>query len=119
MNKVSRYKIWLREVSREFDVPQKTILSSKSYTAYVVCARKTFYWLCFKDKIDLYRLSERLGKDRTTVVGSLKNTRDRTNKETIQKIWNNVKTRESKEAVFASYKRNAGKLDKLVDASTK
>lgn len=99
MNKTMRYKIWLREVSREFDIPQNKLLYSREINTYMVSAKQTFYCLCIRDKIDLYRLSEKLGKNRTTVVSSLKKTKLRANQEIINKIWNNVKTKESQATV--------------------
>jgi len=102
MNKVSRYKIWLRAVCKEYNLTQKELMDPKPGPYSIVnCARHTFYWLCFRDRIDLYRLSEHLGKHRTTVISSMKKN-DLSNKDIGNKIWTNVKTRETEAGLYSS-----------------
>lgn len=85
---VSRHKLWLRRTARFFEVPQGRIVKG-SYKDIPTCkARQTFYWLCFRDRIDLYQLSKALGKDRTSIICSLKRSqnRDKWSEEEILKI---------------------------------
>lgn len=65
------YKTWLTEVAKYYEVSEEDILGG-SKKRDLVSARQTFYWLCWRDKIHLAKLSLALGKDRTT-VGAIMN----------------------------------------------
>lgn len=69
-NPVSGYKTWLKEVAKYYEVSEIEITSS-CRKPEVVIARQTFYWLCWKDGINLPELSRRLGKDRSTVGATM------------------------------------------------
>lgn len=100
MTPISNHKIWLKAVCDYFDVTEDEIITSRKH-GYVGEARSIFYWLCFKDKIDLYRLSETLGKERTSILSSVKKNPS-LDKESINKIWNNVKARNTEERICTS-----------------
>lgn len=65
-NPTSSYKIWLKEAAKHYEVNQAEITGG-CRKPDVVIARQTFYWLCWRDGINLAKLSTHLGKDRTTV----------------------------------------------------
>lgn len=98
MTPVNNYKFWLEEVCREYSVEKEAIIDKRSPSRYDSMARKVFYALCCRDGIDLYKLSITLGKHRSAAIHNLKRGRQ-VNKEIINKIWNNAKTRESKEGI--------------------
>lgn len=67
---LSRYKIWLKEAAKHYEVSESAIVSG-SRIPDVVIARQTFYWLCWRDSINLPSLSRHLGKDRSTVGATM------------------------------------------------
>lgn len=67
---LSTYKFWLKKVSEYYGIPESKIIG-RSQSDIVCTARRTFYYLCFKDHIDLYELSQALGKNRTTIMSTL------------------------------------------------
>jgi len=68
MNKNWRY--WLREVAKYYNITQKEVLLPSKVNSR---AKSTFYWILFKEAIDLYTTSVQIGKDRTTIVKFIKN----------------------------------------------
>jgi hypothetical protein len=88
MNRLDRYEYWLSRTSMYFGVEENEITKRGGSTKFFIAeARQTFYWLCWRDKIDLYRLSEHLGKHRTTVVTTMNKSFKRRNKEAEENIW--------------------------------
>lgn len=75
MTTVTNYKKWLRLVSLHYDIPEEILISKGKKNRYVQIAKQTFYYLCFKDGIDLYHLSTRLGHHRTTALSNIKNSK--------------------------------------------
>ena len=68
---------WLEATAHYFDISPDEIINGKNRSHIVSRARKSFYYLCFRDGIDLYRLSQQLGKHRTTIINCMYNTQNR------------------------------------------
>lgn len=79
------YKKWLTATAQYYGVTEESILRRGGKNP----ARKTFYYLCYKDGINLYRLSEALGKERTSVLGNMYYTETR-DKEAEREIRTHV-----------------------------
>lgn len=103
MTEIEKYKVWLRLVAKEFKVSQMTLISKERTSAKLVCsARQAFYWLCFRDNINIYKLSTELGKHRTTICRAMKrNVYRSVDKE--KKIWENAKSRGITERIRTPY----------------
>lgn len=88
MNPLNNYKHWLAVSSEYWGVPESKIVSSKhQHGGSVTAARHTFYNLCIRDKIDLYELSRAIGRNRTTVLSSVRKTNLKNLKPHIDKLW--------------------------------
>lgn len=69
---MEQHKKWLKATAKYFDTSEEDILDGyNKRNKVVVKARITFYYLCFKAGIDLYRLSETIGKHRVTVAAAV------------------------------------------------
>jgi len=90
MTPIYSHRQWLDAVCYYYEVTEEQVLKASKHTLYAGHAKNAFYWLCFKDKIDLYRLSEYLGKHRTTIVSTMKKGR-KPDQDTINKIFTYVK----------------------------
>lgn len=97
-NSLERYKIWLQEVSVHYDVKKEDIIT-RVQKPEVVVARQTFYWLCWKDKINLYQLAIHLGKDRTTVVATMNQGSHNREKDTEKFLYEKVTSQERKREI--------------------
>lgn len=71
------YKKWLEATAQYYGVTEEGILQRGKKNDLLCRARKTFYYLCFKDGLDLYRLSEALGRPRTNVIKNMHYTNNR------------------------------------------
>lgn len=60
------------DASMYWKVSTDEILNTRIHKDHVVKARQTFYWLCFKQGLDIYRLSVNLGRHRSTILNSMK-----------------------------------------------
>ena len=74
---MDNYKKWLTATAQYYGIPENKIIGKGKGNASISSARSTFYYLCFRDGINLYRLSEMLGKDRSGVIKSCYNTKYR------------------------------------------
>lgn len=88
MNPVSKHTKWLKKAAEYWSVTTDDILSRRK-DSYLIYARHTYYWLCLKDNIDLYKLSKHLGKHRTTIINSLRLTKVYELKFHVDKILEN------------------------------
>lgn len=64
---IEDHKLWLTEVANHYGVSEENIINGDKEMNSIV-ARQTFYWLCWRDKINVARLSEHIGKHRTTIA---------------------------------------------------
>ena len=71
------YKKWLEASALYFGVKEEDILRKGSRTPLINKARKTFYYLCFRDGINLYQLGLDLGRHRTSITSTMYNTNNR------------------------------------------
>lgn len=67
------WKYWLRAVANYYKISQKDLLSGKSR------AKSTFYWIIFREGLDLVQTSIALGKSKTTVVKYISSTAGKEN----------------------------------------
>ena len=92
------YKKWLEAVCSYYDLSEEIIISRIKGSEYISDARRMFYWLCLNDNIDVYRLSELLGKHRSTIMSTMKKY-PVPDFETLNKIKEDVNTRAVKAEV--------------------
>lgn len=86
MNVFSKYKKWLNKTCKYFSLQPNSILDTNNRSRYISTARMVFYTLCLRDGIDLYDLSIRLGKHRTTIYCSVKQSKINIKKH-LDKLW--------------------------------
>lgn len=99
--RLGRYNTWLQEVSEHYDI-EKSVIISRCHKPNSVTARQTFYWLCWRDKINLYALSLHIGKSRTTVISTM-NQGMKNREQNIEKlIYEKVTSQERKQRVKAT-----------------
>lgn len=96
-SRLKRYKIWLGEVCKHFEVSEEEVVAKQCLKPDVVSARHTFYWLCWKDRINLYRLSEHLGKNRSTISATISRAMHLRNKNVENLIYEKITSQERKE----------------------
>ena len=64
------YKHWLKEVAKYYKISQADVIGSKrEYTN----AKSTYYFLLLRLGYDLYEVSIKLGKSRTTIATFINN----------------------------------------------
>ena len=91
---LARYKIWLKESARYYEVSEKEIINGCKKPDVVV-ARQTFYWLCWRDNINLPNLSRELGKDRTSICATMNQTWKRRDRDTENHIYEKITAKEN------------------------
>lgn len=93
-NVLSRYKIWLKQTAKHYKVTESEIVRG-CRKPEVITARQTFYWLCWRDRINLTRLSTRLGKDRTTVMATMNQGWKNRERNVENKIYEKITSKKS------------------------
>jgi hypothetical protein len=62
---MNSWKYWLQVASKYYGISSKELLKAGRSN---LRAKSTFYWLLFKDGIDLYKTSVAIGKRRNTIA---------------------------------------------------
>lgn len=63
--------VWLDLTAEHYDLSPEVIMS-QSRLHDVCVARQTFYWVCSRDGINLQNLATSCGRNRTTIMSSMK-----------------------------------------------
>ena len=88
-NPIERYKIWLEESAKYFKVKEDDIINGFTKKE-IIKARHTFYWLCWKDNINLPDLSRLLGKHRSTIAATMNNAYQHRDNNAENKIYEKI-----------------------------
>lgn len=85
------YKQILKAVSDYTKIPENIILSNKKGKEYKISdSRQLYYIICFKFGINGYELSKLLGKSRTTVISSIRDSKANV-KDDVKKLYKELK----------------------------
>ncbi len=90
---LEKYKVWLTECSKYFQVSEEHIINGFTRKD-VVGARHTFYWLCWRDNINLPNLSRLLGKHRSTIASTMNNSYQHRDRRVEDSIYEKITTKE-------------------------
>lgn len=95
---LERHEVWLKEVALHYGVHEGDITARRKGCALpeVAVARQTFYWLCWRDRINLPRLSVHLGKHRSLIGSSMAKGLHNRQKHVEDIIYEEVTTKERK-----------------------